>query len=205
MANRRIRFPGIGFGVLLAIVLVLSTGQALAENARLSLPKSGLEQPSESPIFLAGHASVGFGGAVDGLRPGGGASFVLLPGNAERFLPILQGWNTALVLQAEYHRINDTQRILSGGALFRRYFGPVDSAGQGPVFFAGPGVGASEVELAGGGFEKGWEWLVEAGQQWRPRHDRLVFWQLEYRWYDHHGQDFSHWSVKVGAGLPWPF
>lgn len=187
------------------VLLVLATSAAAAENSRLALPGSGLEPPFATPVFVLGHASLGFGGVVDGIRPGGGASFVIRPGNAERFLPVLQGWNTSLVLQAEYHRVNDSQRILSGGMLFRRYLGRVDADEHGPVFFAGPGVGASEVQLPGGGDEKGWEWLAEAGQEWRPRRDRLVFWQLQYRWYDSHGSDFSHWAVKVGAGLPWPF
>lgn len=180
-------------------------GAAAQANPRLELPGSGLDEPYRTPIFLLGHASLGFGGVVDGARPGGGATFVMRPGNAERFLPRLQGWNTSLVLQAEYHRINPGQRILSGGMFLRRYLGDVAADEHGPILFLGPGVGVSEVELAAGGFEKGWEWLAEVGQEWRPRRERLVFWQLQYRWYDYHGRDFSHWAVKVGAGLPWPF
>lgn len=189
----------------LLVAFLAVSAAAWAENDRLSLPASGLEPPYVTPIFLLGHGSLGFGGAIDGMQPGGGVSFVLRPGNAERFLPVLQGWNTSLVLQAEYHRANDSQHILSGDVLFRRYLGPVDADQHGPVFFVGPGVGASKVELPGGDSERGWEWLAEAGQEWRPRRDRLVFWQLQYRWYDYHGHDFSHWAFKVGAGLSWPF
>lgn len=188
----------------LALVLALA-GPAGAENSRLSLPKTGLGDPYETPIFLAGHGSLGFAGVMDGVQYGGGATFVMRPGTAERFLPFLQDWNTSLVLQAEYHRVNDDQRILSGGMIFRRYLRPMRSPTTERIPFVGLGVGASEVSLALGGFETGWEFLAEAGQEWSPRSDLLVCWKLQYRDYRYHGRDFSHWAVQAGVGMPWPW
>lgn len=188
-------------------LLAAGTGSAIAAsgNPRLELPNSGLENPYRTPIFLLGQVGLGFGGVVDGVRPCGGATFVMRPGNAERFLPVLQEWNTSMVLQAEYQKVNDTQRILSGDLFLRRYLGDVQADEHGPVFFVGPGVGASEVVLPSGKMEKGFEWLAEAGQEWRPARNRLLAWKLQYRWYDYHGRDFSHWSLQIAAGLPWPF
>ncbi len=193
-----------GAGVVLGILLLVSSASA-RENSRLSLPRSGLGDPYAAPIILAGHGSLGFGGVMDGVQWGGGASFLLRPGTAERYLPILQEWNTALVLQAEYHHVNEDQRILSGGMLFRHYLQPLTTRPGESVPFVGVGVGASEVTLAGGGFEKGWEFLAEGGQEWSPREDLLVYWKLQYRDYRYHGQDFSHWALQAGIGLPWPW
>jgi len=196
----------IRWSALLALLLLLlGADSGFAGNPRLSLPKSGLGDPYATPIFLAGHGSLGFGGVMDGVQYGGGATFVMRPGTAERFLPLLQDWNTALILQAEYHRVNDAQRILSGGMIFRRYLRPM----QGPTTdrnpFLGIGVGASEVSLALGGFETGWEFLAEAGQEWSPRRSLLAYWKLQYRDYRYHGRDFSHWAVQTGVGVPWPW
>ena len=47
--------------------------------------------------------------------------------------------------------------------------------------------------------------LFETGQEWNPQPDFMAYWQLQYRSYRYHGHDFSHWSLKLGAGIPWPW
>lgn len=134
--------------------------------------------------------------------------FLFHPRESGRFLDFLNGRNAALVLQAEYHRVNSDQRILSGGMIIRRYLREFTMPPPRLAHFVGLGVGVSEVVLAppyGNGLEKGWEFLAEGGQEWTPRNNFLAYWQLQYRSYRYHGHDFSHWSLKLGVGIPWPW
>lgn len=195
----------------LVLGLVMLVGAAWAgagENPRLALPKSDIDRPFRTPVYVCGHAALAAAGVVDGVQPGGGAAFLFRPENANRFLGFLSGWNTSLVLQAEYHKVGDDLRILSGGMIFRRYLKDFSPPAPFSSWFVGAGVGASEVTLApedGGGMETGWEYLGEAGQEFNPRENLVVYWQLQYRSYRYHAHDFSHFSVKVGAGVPWPW
>ena len=197
-------------GWLIGLFFVSYGGLCLSqtENSRLSLPHSHLGSPFQSPIFVTGHVALAAGGVVDGLQTGAGATFLFHPGEADHFLDFLHGWNSSLVLQAEYHHVNADQRILSGDMIIRRYLDEFSVPTPRKATFVGLGIGASEVTLVppdGSGFETGWEFIAEAGQEWNLRPNFLAYWQLQYRSYEYHGHDFSHWSLKLGAGIPWPW
>lgn len=189
----------------LGIVLALASSATGQTNPRLALPHSNLDLPLQAPVFVAGHVALAAGGAIESLQKGGGAVFLFRPGAADRFLDFLYGWNSAMVLQAEYHRVNGHQRILSGDLIIRRYLSDFSAPAPRKSYFAGAGIGASEVTLAVGGYETGWEFLAEAGQEWNLDHSLLAYWQLQYRSYRNNGHDFSHWSLKLGAGIPLPW
>jgi hypothetical protein len=198
----------IALAVLVLANISTFPATAAAENRRLSVPHSNLDNPFQAPVFLAGHVALAAGGVAEGFQKGGGAVFLFRPGASDRFLDFLYGLNASMVLQAEYHRVNDLQRVLSGDMIVRRYVEDFSAPAPRKSFFYGLGIGASEVTLTaedGGGLEIGLGIVAEAGQEWNLQRSMLAYWQIQYRSYRNKGHDLSHWSFKVGAGIPLPW
>ena len=166
-----------GWVVLFLAVVAGGPSGAQSGNPRLARPHSHLGSPFQSPVFVTGHVAVGAGGVMESLQNGVGAMFLFRPCEADRFMDFLNGWNSSLVLQAEYHRVNSDQRILSGDMIIRRYIRDFTLTTPSKATFVGVGIGASEVTLVppdGRGFEIGWEYVFEGGQEWNLRENFLI-------------------------------
>jgi len=199
-------------GLILASLLVstVALGQYNSghSSSRLENPRGVLNQPFDSPIFLGAYGQLGGGLDHDQGQLGYGAFFMFRPGSASNFFRFLHDWNSSLVLQADYQKVSADSRILSGDLIIRHYLKDMrdDTTAVSPFF--GAGIGASEVLLPPEEpitFQQYWSGLLEIGQEWNWRPDKMVFIKGQFRYYSFGGYNYSTWSLQAGAGIPLPW
>jgi len=177
-------------------------------NKRLQAPRSRLGRPFDAPIYLSVYGSIGGGFKFEHGKPGYGGALVFRPGCAANFLDFLYDLNTAMVLQADYQKVAERERILSGDLVLRHYLRDVRDPATDRTPFVGVGIGGSEILLPvadGGGTEKYWSWLLEAGAERTLDRKYLFFVKVQFRRYSHGAYDYSTWSASIGAGIPVPW
>ena len=191
------------------IVWLLAVGLAIAAPGLGSAADddpSGVGRPAElGTVYVTGSISVGGTIDYDLLRAGFGASFIFRPLAAEDFLGFLYRWNTSMVLQADYRPVAEDRRLLAGDFILRRYEHDMRSSAATGSTFWGLGVGAAEATApadAPTGDTISWTFLLEVGHEWNPSRNLVFFAKCQLRWFDHHGLDYSNWSVHGGAGIP---
>jgi hypothetical protein len=203
-------------GVLLLVVGFLSAflaSAALAQNTRytskrLELPRSALNAPYESAVYVGAHGQVGGGFKHDQGQPGWGGFIMFRPARAANFFNFLYDWNSSLILQADYQRVAPDARIKSADVVIRRYFADLGGSGRRVSPFLGVGIGASSALRPPGQsprMSKYWSWLVEIGQEWDLDGRCMVAVKGQYRGFRYQGFDFTSWSVALALGLPLPW
>ena len=196
---------------LLLTSLFVPTGPVLAETStspRLELPRSHLSAPYDSPVYLTGHLAAAATESYDIGQWGVGATLLLRPGSASRFLQFLYDADLSMVLQADYLRLAAKRRILSADLILRHYFADMSNADVRVGAFLGAGLGASQITIPpddGGGRLSYFSWVLEAGQEWKVAEHYLVAVKLQYRSFRHEGWDYSAWSLQGSVGLPFPW
>jgi hypothetical protein len=203
----------LGLACGLAIVLAAGGLNAqeplLADNPRLSLPRSRMDRPASAEAFLA--AQAGIGGAFSRANDhfGYGGQIIFHPAAASSFLDALYDWNTALVLQGDYQEMFHSYRIRSGDLILRRYLRPAGAGGKSGSLlpFLGLGIGISQISFpldAATATETNWAPLAEGGWEVHLQDGPLLLCRGQYRHYDRGGHNYSNWTVRAGVGLPLP-
>jgi hypothetical protein len=200
---------------LACILLIMAGGAAGGEsepvpaedNPRLALPRSHLGQPFEGETFLAVHGGAGGGYQGHDPRLGLGGSLIFRPGSTLNIFDGLFGWNTGMVLQADYLELQDDGRIMSYDLILRRYFADRGERKTEVRMFLGLGSGLSEITPPrdyADSKEDFWSLLVEGGQEWffKPTHHLFV--KAQYRWMISSGRTFRTWTLMAGIGIPLP-
>ena len=182
------------------VIAVPGLGSAAEGDPSWTVPPAELGK-----VYVTGSISVGGTIDYDLLRAGFGASFIFRPLAAEDFLGFLYRWNTSMVLQADYRPVAEDRRLLAGDFILRRYEHDMRSSAATGSTFWGLGVGAAEATApadAPTGDTISWTFLLEVGHEWNPSRNLVFFAKCQLRWFDHHGLDYSNWSVHGGAGIP---
>ena len=199
---------------VLLVVLALIAGCVTSRPANCSaeqLPRTRIGRPiGDGPRFLTGHLSIN-GTNEYGLFFGGfGASIVFRPQAAAEFLDSLYDWNTGLVLQADYQRVDGAgRRILSADIIGRRYLQNMRRhAGVGSSF-VGAGLGGSEITIPLDGttvaFQKWFSYLLEAGYEWKQGPGMVMVLKAQFRRYVHEEQNYSGYALQFHMGIPLPW
>ena len=195
--------------ILIPLLLPTLTGASEASTSpRLTLPRSHLSAPYDSPVYLTGHLAAAATEKYDVGQWGVGATLLLRPGSASRFLHFLYDADLSMVLQADYLRLAAKRRILSADLILRHYFADMSDADVRVGAFLGAGLGASQITIPpddGGGRLSYFSWVLEAGQEWKIAERYLVAVKLQYRSFHHEGFDYSAWSLQGAVGLPFPW
>lgn len=198
-----------------AVCALVPGGQALAQESladtspRLAWPRSHVNDPFDAPIMVGLFVAGGGGTEVDQgpFEVGYGGHLVFRPGAAVSFLDFLYDWNAGLVLQVDHQSLSETDEVLSGDGIIRRYF---RDRGQGDTevrLFAGLGLGASRFSVPGTGgskVQKYWSGVAEVGQEWMVDEQWIITMRAQYRMNLSPHNHWGAWSLQLGLGVPWP-
>lgn len=197
--------------VLLGGIAGTAYGQeSLAETSpRLALPRSRVDEPFDGPVLVGLYLAGGGGLESDQgpLEPGYGGQIVMRPGAAVNFLDFLYDWNTGLVLQIEHQVLSETDELLSGDGILRRYFRDRGRDDTEVRLFAGLGIGVTRFTVPGTlgtQVDKYWSGVAEVGQEWLVDAELMFVLRAQYRVNLRRHANWSAFSLQVGLGVPWP-
>ncbi len=202
-----VALPLLAVLALAAVCPELSRAQLAEGNPRLSSPPTGLNQPFETPVFLAGHAAYGGGFRDQGGDLAYGGSLIFRPGSPVNFFSSFLHWQMGMVIQVDYLEVPDGGHITSGDLIMRKYFGNRGDRKVEVNLFLGLGTGISDIRRPHENDPEGgdhWSILVEAGQEWYFKDTHMFFLKGQYRWMINAGRTWQTWSVLAGVGLAWP-
>ncbi len=204
-SDRRVR----RCAVLVAVCLGLlgATSHSLAGD----WPSSRLGRPlGDAPKFLVGH--IALNGTFDhgAFYDGYGVSVIFRPQAAAEFLDCFYRWNTSLVLQADYQRVDNTRRrILSADIIVRRYEKDMRRQVNCTSGFVGLGFGGSEITIPHGStnvrFQSWFSWLVEGGIEWTLKAKYILVFKTQFRRYHYDFRNYSGYGVQFHVGFPLPW
>jgi hypothetical protein len=205
--SRPRRFPKAWILGCCLLAATPAVAQLAEGNERLALPRRTLDEPFETPVFVAGH--VGFGGDYRGFGPdlGYGGSVIFRPGSPVNLLGTLFRWNLGTVFNVDHQELDGGGSWTAVELIARRYFGNRGTREVPVRLFLGAGTGGALRTLEGAdeaGDEAHWTWSAEIGQEWYFKPTHMLFVKGQYRWFLVDGRADGLWAVQFGAGLRWP-
>ncbi len=204
--------------MILAGLLLSTMGRSAYAGGVL---RSALDRPDRpSPPLIAIGPTLGSSVAHDhALSWGFAGSILFQPAAASEFLGPLWDWNTGMILEGEWRRLDSGRDLLTADMVLRRYAVNMRDGTTGTSLFVGAGGGlamigypitvaaadSNSVAQTKPGHNMLGSLIFEMGYEYRPQPTMVLIAKAQWRNAIEKPYDYSHWTFHTLVGFPIPW